>query len=579
MRQSTGSDVKFTAYNDTNNNQIVGDGTVDEITKIVITFTNSGGTKFSSGDLVRVDTLSHNVTLNGVTFSYQFNVDGTVDVHNVQGATGANDNPATTVAIYTDTSAGFVPSAGDPTGYDSLVVTNIGGDDFKFAGFGAVTTTSAALDLSVPISIVDKDGDVVSSGNLAIHANAANPPVVLDLNGNGVHFLSQDAGVHFDYGAGLVSTAWAAADDGILVRDANHDGNVSGSEMVFGGNGVTDMEALHAQYGAQLDASDADFTQFAVWNDANSNGVVDANELHSLAEAGITSIGLVSDGNAYSAADGDVQVAGTAQYTRADGSTGDAADAIFSTGAAKSAQELERIAANSNNVALAAAVGAAGIAANPAAASAPSFDRDTSQPVASVQGDAPAAFAAAGDENYSSALIADHASSIDSGAQAMASTSHTAIMASEVGQLTVVSPVYDAPTELLDATDAAAANVPMPSTGMDVSLPSLQPLVATTEGAATASADAHEAGSVAQIIADALHGGDNGTDINALLNALPGTETGGKDGLQDLTIPITGDVPTWDTAEAGVFTMDVAHLMTNAPMVLHHDAVQPVANG
>ena len=163
--------------------------------------------------------------------------------------------------------------------------------------------------------------------------------------------------------------------DGILVRDANLNGTVDNAgEFVFGGDGVTDMEALHAQYGDQLDASDADFTMFAVWNDANSNGVVDGNELQSLAEAGITSIGLVSDGIAYSAANGDVQVAGTASYTRADGSTGDAADASFSIGAAKSTQEVERVAANSNNVALAAAVAAAGFAVTPAAAEAPSFD-------------------------------------------------------------------------------------------------------------------------------------------------------------------------------------------------------------
>ena len=139
----------------------------------------------------------------------------------------------------------------------------------------------------------------------------------------------------------IMARAWwprpgSAADDGILVRDANRNGTVDKArEFVFGGNGQTDLEALHAQYGAQLDANDADFTQFAVWNDANSNGVVDANELQSLAEAGITSIGLVSDGIAYSAANGDVQVAGTSSFTRADGSTGDAADALFSTRAAK----------------------------------------------------------------------------------------------------------------------------------------------------------------------------------------------------------------------------------------------------
>ena len=41
------------------------------------------------------------------------------------------------------------------------------------------------------------------------------------------------------------------ADDAILVRDANGDGTVTdASEFVFGGNDVTDMEALHEVAGA-----------------------------------------------------------------------------------------------------------------------------------------------------------------------------------------------------------------------------------------------------------------------------------------------------------------------------------------
>jgi hypothetical protein len=66
---------------------------------------------------------------------------------------------------------------------------------------------------------------------------------------------------------------------------------------------------------------------FKVWTDANSNGVADAGELQSLSDAGITSIGLVSDGISYTAANGDVLVAGSGTYTRADGSTGVSADA------------------------------------------------------------------------------------------------------------------------------------------------------------------------------------------------------------------------------------------------------------
>ena len=85
----------------------------------------------------------------------------------------------------------------------------------------------------------------------------------------------------------------------------------------------TDLQALAAQMAPRRSMPvDADFGKFAVWQDANSNGVVDAGELQSLTARGITSISLSSDGIAYSAAGGDVQVAGTGTYTNADGSTG-----------------------------------------------------------------------------------------------------------------------------------------------------------------------------------------------------------------------------------------------------------------
>ena len=72
---------------------------------------------------------------------------------------------------------------------------------------------------------------------------------------------------------------------------------------------------------------------FGVWQDANGNGITDAGEYRSLSDAGIVSIGLVSDGIGYSAANGDVSVAGQSTYTKADGTAGVVADAAFSTGA------------------------------------------------------------------------------------------------------------------------------------------------------------------------------------------------------------------------------------------------------
>ena len=56
------------------------------------------------------------------------------------------------------------------------------------------------------------------------------PPIALDLDGDGkVSFVGTDAGTTFDFGAGLVTTAWVAGNDGLLVRDGNGDGDGIGA--------------------------------------------------------------------------------------------------------------------------------------------------------------------------------------------------------------------------------------------------------------------------------------------------------------------------------------------------------------
>ncbi len=258
------------------------------------------------------------------------------------------------VAHYTNgTTQNFVLHGADnPT---SLTITAPSGfniawiDAFEQGGsiklnLATVGVNSTTIDetINATVQLTDGDGDTTSTGAFSIHvATGLAPdgpvlPVVLDLNGDGVHFLGTDAGVHYDYGNGSVATAWAAPDDGILVRDANHNGTVdNASEFVFGSGSVTDLAALAAydtNHDGQLSSADADFGSFAVWQDANSNGVVDAGEMSSLTARGIASISLSSDGIAYSAAGGDVQVAGTGNFTYANGSTGILADASFATG-------------------------------------------------------------------------------------------------------------------------------------------------------------------------------------------------------------------------------------------------------
>jgi VCBS repeat-containing protein len=214
-------------------------------------------------------------------------------------------------------------------------------------------------------TIVDNDGDRASAA-LSVTIMAAAPPVVLDLDGDGVEFVSGAAGTLFDYnGDGVAeTTAWVGPDDGLLVLDRNGDGRINdGSELVFAEGGLSDLQGLAANYDSngdgQLDAADTEFARFGVWRDANGNGVTDPGELQSLTEAGIASIGLVSDGRSYTAANGQVVVRGEALYTRVDGSTGRLADAVFAT---NFANDVQRSLVN-GSTAMSSALFAAGLVA------------------------------------------------------------------------------------------------------------------------------------------------------------------------------------------------------------------------
>ena len=199
----------------------------------------------------------------------------------------------------------------------------------------------------------------VTLTNVSNLVGSAILPVVLDLDGDGVEFVSIAAGVSYDYdGDGNAeATAWVGSDDAILAIDANADGQVTdASEFVFGGDGMSDLEAVAANYDENgdgvLDASDSAFEQFGIWQDANQNGVSDPGEFLTLTEAGIASIGVVSDNVDALGAGGDVTVFGSSVFTYANGETGIVADTAFETAPAQSAvgNPVLREAANQNDL-------------------------------------------------------------------------------------------------------------------------------------------------------------------------------------------------------------------------------------
>ncbi|MGN3972958.1 beta strand repeat-containing protein, partial [Tsuneonella sp. SYSU-LHT278] len=222
---------------------------------------------------------------------------------------------------------------------------------FKVSDIGFLTRTTTLQNASLKFTFQLKDSEGDLSAVQVLTANVVNQttPIALDLDGGGIDFTSLAAGTTFDYGddGSRVATAWVGGGDGLLAIDLNGNGKVdNGTEIVFSQGSLSDLEGLAAKYDKNhdgvLDAGDADFARFGVWQDANANGVADAGEFRTLAELGIVSINLTSDGVAYSAAGGDVSVAGSSTFTRADGSTGALADAAFAT-AARSAQRTAEI--------------------------------------------------------------------------------------------------------------------------------------------------------------------------------------------------------------------------------------------
>jgi hypothetical protein len=125
-------------------------------------------------------------------------------------------------------------------------------------------------------------------------------------------------------------TSWVGSNDGMLAFNGS-DGSVNISFSTQ--ENETDLQGLAKTYDSNgdgvLDAKDTQFASFGVWQDANSDGKVDAGEFKSLADAGIVRFNLTSNGEVGFAANGEVQVNGVTSFTKVDGSVGIAHDAQF----------------------------------------------------------------------------------------------------------------------------------------------------------------------------------------------------------------------------------------------------------
>jgi Ca2+-binding RTX toxin-like protein len=133
----------------------------------------------------------------------------------------------------------------------------------------------------------------------------------------------------------LKQTAWLNGQDGFLVLDKNVNGGIDNAEELFSNSqvnaqsrGVVSLATWDGDGNGKIDASDAVFSQLAVWQDANGDGLLEQGETHHLGDLGLT--GLNYQMGTYSKTDGtndhqmgtltlQAQTLGHAYTARADG--------------------------------------------------------------------------------------------------------------------------------------------------------------------------------------------------------------------------------------------------------------------
>lgn len=162
-------------------------------------------------------------------------------------------------------------------------------------------------------------------------------PVLIDLEGDGIKLTAlYDSNTYFDFDNDGIAEKTAWTQDAILFFDENDDKTITHAREIafsqYTDADDTDLEALAAAFDSNhdgvLDANDRHFEHFKLWKDFNANGVVDSDELQTLAESDIAAIGLVSDGRQQVQADGSI-IFGESSYTTTDGSTGSVTDVMF----------------------------------------------------------------------------------------------------------------------------------------------------------------------------------------------------------------------------------------------------------
>ncbi|MBV5308993.1 SdrD B-like domain-containing protein, partial [Chromatium okenii] len=219
--------------------------------------------------------------------------------------------------------------------------------DWKWAPKDA--GSNDAIDSDVAGNGVDKtdvtktDPFTLVSGQNDKTKDAGITPIVIDLNGDGIHTIARTASTAtFDlFGNGTpITSGWLSADDGFLAVDSNHNGKIDGISELFGGlkkgDGFAKLSSFDSTGNGIVDAADVDFSSLSIWRDINGNHATDDGELFSLAAVGVTSLKTSFDEKAFIDVQGNLLLE-RSSATFADGHLVEMTDVYFNVLAADAA--------------------------------------------------------------------------------------------------------------------------------------------------------------------------------------------------------------------------------------------------
>ncbi len=222
--------------------------------------------------------------------------------------------------------------------YQNATLTS-GGHHYDQAGryLLNVTVTNTETNLSGDECDTTDNQVTYSASGIINIGDHSRTPLVIDLDGDGLDLTSlYNAAVSFDLdGDGQEEyTGWVQPDDAFLVMDWNGDGTINDGTELFGDatgydDGFAALAALDENGDGVIDAQDSLFSLLQIWQDLNSNGISEANELMTMDQIGITSLSL--DVNDYVDMVEGNGVVGQTIVTFADGSTVDMYDVYFRT--------------------------------------------------------------------------------------------------------------------------------------------------------------------------------------------------------------------------------------------------------